>query len=165
MKPIDPDELIEAVNKAKNKPSSTDKQQVALLDETLLEYGNTKKSRQPNGTKRLVLNSAEGVHFVRLLDIIYCESMGSYTKFHLVGNKKIGVSKVLKEYEEILNDYYFYRVHQSDIVNLDQITKYVKGDEGQVWLSDNSEIEVSRRRKSEFLELLPEFYVNSSKID
>ena len=59
LKPIDPDELIEAVNKSKNRVTSIDKQQVALLDETLLAYQNTSKSRQPNGTKRLALHSAE----------------------------------------------------------------------------------------------------------
>ena len=89
----------------------------------------------------------------------------NYTKFHLVGNKKIVISKVLKDYEDILQDYYFCRVHQSNIVNLDHITKYVKGDGGQVWLSDNAKIEVARRRKTEFLNVLSEFYVNIAKIE
>jgi two-component system, LytTR family, response regulator len=164
LKPIDPDELLEAINKSKIKSEPIDKQQVTLLDETLLEYGVRLHKRKPNGNKRLALNSSEGIHFVPLSEIICCEAMGSYTKFHLINKKKIVVSKVLKEYEDILHDYYFCRVHQSSIVNLDHIIKYVKGDGGQVWLSDNSEIEVSRRRKAEFLELLSEFYVNSSKI-
>ena len=97
-------------------------------------------------------------------DIIQCESLGSYTKFHLTHHKVIVVSRLLKEYEEILDNYYFFRVHQSNIINLEHIKRYVKGDGGQVWMSDGAEIEVSRRRKDDFLALLSDFYVNSGKI-
>jgi two-component system LytT family response regulator len=121
-------------------------------------------SAQKNDNQRIALPTAEGIHFVQMADIIQCESLGSYTKFHLVKGPAIVVSRLLKEYEEILDNYYFFRVHQSNIINLEHIKRYVKGDGGQVWMSDNTEIEVSRRRKDEFLSLLSDFYVNSGKL-
>ena len=159
LKPIDPDELVEAIKKVKEKSQGLDNQQLSVLEEHLLEPVFTKK-RSPNGDRRLALSASDGIHFVALTEIIQCEAMGAYTRFHLTTGKKIIISKVLKEYEEMLDDYYFFRVHQSNIINLDHVKRYVKGDGGQVWLSDGAEIEVSRRRKEEFLALLSEFYVN-----
>jgi two-component system LytT family response regulator len=70
------------------------------------------------------------------------------------GQKPITIAKVLKEYEEMLSDHSFLRVHQSNIINLHHIKKYVKGDGGQVWMSDGAELEVSRRKKDEVMEAL-----------
>ncbi|GAB3690972.1 LytTR family DNA-binding domain-containing protein [Spirosoma flavus] len=165
LKPIDPDELQAAVEKFKIQHDSVNPQQLKILQEHIQNpQPSGLKKRTRNDNQRIALPTAEGIHFVQMTDIIQCESLGSYTKFHLVGSKPIVVSRLLKEYEEILDNYYFFRVHQSNIVNLEHIKRYVKGDGGQVWLSDNTEVEVSRRRKEEFLELLSDFYVNSGKI-
>lgn len=165
LKPIDPDELQAAVGKYKAHLVGVSPQQVKILQEYIDEPRQASLSqRTKNLHQRIALPTAEGIHFVQMTDIIQCESLGSYTKFHLVGSKPIVVSRLLKEYEEILDNYYFFRVHQSNIVNLEHIKRYVKGDGGQVWLSDNTEVEVSRRRKEEFLALLSDFYVNSGKI-
>ncbi|GAB3546012.1 LytR/AlgR family response regulator transcription factor [Spirosoma fluminis] len=165
LKPIDPDELQSAIGKFKTKLLPVDQQQLKILQEHIDEPRHSElKKRTPNANQRLALPTAEGIHFVQMADIIQCESLGSYTKFHLTTSKSIVVSRLLKEYEEILDNYYFFRVHQSNIVNLEHIKRYVKGDGGQVWLSDNSEVEVSRRRKDDFLSLLADFYVNSGKI-
>ena len=165
LKPIDPDELQEAVKKYKGMMGEVDKKQLEILQEhlanpTIIED----KIRKPNLHQRIALPSAEGVHFINLSDIIQCESLGSYTKFNLINGQKIVVSKLLKEYEEILDNYHFFRVHQSNIINLEHIKRYVKGDGGQVWMIDNAEIEVSRRRKEEFLALLSDFYVNQGRV-
>ena len=165
LKPIDPDELQSAVGKYKSQLMSVNPQQLRILQEHIAEprqHGLSQRTK--NANQRIALPTAEGIHFVQMTDIIQCESLGSYTKFHLVGSKPIVVSRLLKEYEEILDNYFFFRVHQSNIVNLEHIKRYVKGDGGQVWLSDNTEVEVSRRRKDEFLALLSNFYVNSGKI-
>ena len=165
LKPIDPDELQFAINKYKSQLETVNPQQLKILQEHIDNPQPVGlKQRQKNDHQRIALPTAEGIHFVQMTDIIQCESLGSYTKFHLVGSKAIVVSRLLKEYEEILDNYYFFRVHQSNIVNLEHIKRYVKGDGGQVWMSDNSEVEVSRRRKEEFLELLSDFYVNSGKV-
>lgn len=165
LKPIDPDELQAAVERYKIQIAGVNPQQLQILQEQL---DNTRSlrlvERNKNDNQRIALPTAEGIHFVQMTEIIQCESLGSYTKFHLVKGPAIVVSRLLKEYEEILDNYYFFRVHQSNIVNLEHIKRYVKGDGGQVWMTDNSEIEVSRRRKDEFLNLLSDFYVNSGKL-
>ena len=165
LKPIDPDELQEAVKKYKGMIAEVDKKQLEILQEhlaspTIIEN----KTRKPNLNQRIALPSSEGVHFINLSDIIQCESLGSYTKFHLMNGQKIVVSKLLKDYEEILDNFHFFRVHQSNIINLEHIKRYVKGDGGQIWMVDNAEIEVSRRRKEEFLALLSDFYVNQVRV-
>ncbi|GAB4008767.1 response regulator transcription factor [Spirosoma sp. KCTC 42546] len=165
LKPIDPDELQSAVEKFKSQVAGVNPQQLQILQEHLDSTQSPRLiERKKNDNQRIALPTAEGIHFVQMTDIIQCESLGSYTKFHLVKGPAIVVSRLLKEYEEILDNYYFFRVHQSNIVNLEHIKRYVKGDGGQVWMSDNTEIEVSRRRKDEFLSLLSDFYVNSGKL-
>lgn len=165
LKPIDPDELQTAVGKFRNRAGSVNAEQLRILHEQLDPAGAPRLiQRKRNDNQRIALPTAEGIHFVQMTDIIQCESLGSYTKFHLVKGPAIVVSRLLKEYEEILDNYYFFRVHQSNIINLEHIKRYVKGDGGQVWMSDNTEIEVSRRRKDEFLSLLSDFYVNSGKL-
>ncbi len=148
LKPIDPDELEAALQKAKNQPVAIESSQIAAAQNYI---------KQPDqaAIKRLALATQEGTHFVDLEQILYLESMGSYTKFVLENQKDIVVSKVLKEYEDLLNPALGYiRVHQSNIVNMRHIRKYVKGDGGQLWMSNGSEIEVSRRKKDELLEAL-----------
>jgi len=165
LKPIDPDELQVAVAKFKSKMTSVNPQQIQILQEHLDPAKSPRLiARKRNENQRIALPTAEGIHFIQMTDIIQCESLGSYTKFHLIKGPSIVVSRLLKEYEEILDNYYFFRVHQSNIINLEHIKRYVKGDGGQVWMSDNTEIEVSRRRKEEFLSLLSDFYVNSGKL-
>ena len=165
LKPIDPDELQAAVEKFKAQVSGVNPQQLQILQEQLESKQSLRLiQRNRNDNQRIALPTAEGIHFVQMTDIIQCESLGSYTKFHLVKGPSIVVSRLLKEYEEILDNYYFFRIHQSNIINLEHIKRYVKGDGGQVWMSDNTEIEVSRRRKDEFLALLSDFYVNSGKL-
>jgi two-component system LytT family response regulator len=165
LKPIDPDELLSAVAKFKTTVRSINQEQLKILHEQLdPARGARLIERKRNDNQRIALPTAEGIHFVQMTEIIQCESLGSYTKFHLVKGPSIVVSRLLKEYEEILDNYYFFRVHQSNIINLEHIKRYVKGDGGQVWMSDNTEIEVSRRRKDEFLALLSDFYVNSGKL-
>ncbi len=148
LKPIDPDELEAAIEKVKKQPTMLDQNQVKSAKNMI-------NNHEDKSLQRLTLPTAEGIHFVDLKNIIFLEGMGSYTKFQLEGQKPIIVSKVLKEYDELLtSDFNFLRVHQSNIVNLSHIKKYVKGDGGQLWMSDGAEIEVSRRKKDEVMEAL-----------
>lgn len=147
LKPIDPDELEAALEKAKKTPEKLSQEQISAAKKII----NTSDEKS---LQRLALPTAEGIHFVDLKDIIYLESMGAYTKFELENQKAIIVSKVLKEYDELLTGFSFLRIHQSNVVNLSHIRKYVKGDGGQLWMSNGAEIEVSRRKKDELLEAL-----------
>jgi two-component system LytT family response regulator len=147
LKPIDPDELEAAIKKAGVAPAKLEQEQIRNAQKMM-------QSSDDKSLQRLALPTAEGIHFVDMKNIVWLESMGAYTKFQIEGQKPIVVSRGLKEYEELLGGFSFLRVHQSNIVNLTHIRKYVKGDGGQLWMSDGVEIEVSRRKKEEVLEAL-----------
>lgn len=156
LKPIDPQEMMAALEKIKQKKQTVSASQLQILQNILQQ---TQLSNTAPVLERIALSTAEGVHFVGLKEIVWIESLGAYTRFHITGQKPIVVSKILKEYEELLRDYPFVRVHQSSLINLQHIKKYMRGDGGQVWLSDGSEIEVSRRKKDELLSMLEKFAI------
>ena len=99
-------------------------------------------------------HDGDGLVFINLTDIIRCDSDGNYTYFILNNGKKVMSSRTLGEYEEMFENENFFRVHRSHLVNLDHVKKYIKGEGGYVVLSDSSQVEVSRRKKNEFLERL-----------
>jgi two-component system, LytTR family, response regulator len=142
MKPIDIDELVSAVQKYEDRLS------LSVISERIQSL----LSKTPSSEVKLALPTQEGLIFVRATDILRCEASGNYTFFFLKDSEKLLVSRSIKEYEETLQSRNFYRIHDSHIVNLAYIRKYVKGRGGYVILDDNSVIDVSVRRKSGFLE-------------
>lgn len=142
LKPIDPLDFKIALRRFKEKKGNT-KDQIQNLLQNL--------NREPN-TVKIALPTLNGFLFVPVRDIIYCEADNTYTTFFLEGKNKILVSKTLKEVEAMLEPFRFFRIHNSNLINLDYVTEYLKGEGGQVRLSDGSTINVSRRRKEEFLE-------------
>ncbi|MEO5572332.1 MAG: LytTR family DNA-binding domain-containing protein [Bacteroidia bacterium] len=100
---------------------------------------------------KIALPSMNGFSFVRLGTIIRCEADNNYTTFFLTDKTKIMVSKTLKDCEDILTDYNFFRVHTSHLINLRYVKDYIKGDGGQVVMTDNSVVDVSRKNKQDFL--------------
>ena len=105
----------------------------------------------------------EGLQMIPVDSIISCESDRNYTVLLLKGKQKIIVSKILKEIEEMLEEYSFLRVHHSYIVNLNEINKYVKGEGGYLVMSDGSSVDVSRSRKDILLQKLQPGKYNSSE--
>lgn len=89
---------------------------------------------------------------VPLNEIILCQADVNYTTFFLHNKKKVVISKTLKEYEEMLSEFDFVRVHNSNLINLHHVSNYTRGEGGVVTMSDGSEVDVSRRKKDEFLE-------------
>ena len=143
VKPVDAMELRRAIDKIKNQKSLVEvKQKLDLLLNNI------------NQIDKIALTTLNGIEFVRIENIIRCEADSNYTVFYLTGNKKVMVSKSLKEYEDILSAKGFFRIHKSVIINLSFLKKYIKGDGGTVILEDGSELQVSRRRKEEFLEVI-----------
>ena len=144
LKPINIDELKGAVQNAelRIRKNSINQQLINLLD-------NFKK--QESGLKKIAIPTADGFDFVLIDDIIRCEALGAYTKIHTNDSKKIIVSKSLKDYEIILPEDIFFRIHNSHLINLNYIKKYNRGRGGIVELDDGSIIEVAIRRKDEFL--------------
>ena len=95
---------------------------------------------------------------LKLDEILYCEAERSYTIFHIVGGKTVTVSKPLIDYDQLLKDTSFFRVHKSFFINLLHVKEYQKGEGGMVIMSNNAEIEVSRRKKEIFLQKVKEVF-------
>ena len=105
-------------------------------------------------SKKLVLKTSDSMNIVDISDIQFCQSDNSYTTFYLSGNEQIIVSKSIKEYVEILQDYGFFRPHQSYLVNLNHVKKIDKSDGGFIIMKNKKEIPVSLRQKKQLISLL-----------
>lgn len=142
LKPLDPDIFIAAIKKISQENESQIKEKLEVL--------NTNK----NNFSRIALHSADGINLVNIDDIIRCESNVNYTKFILKDQSNILVTKTLKEYDEMLSNQGFIRIHKSFLVNINHVNKYIKGDGGWVLMSDDAKIMVSRRKKDQLMEAL-----------
>jgi len=146
LKPIDREELEKAVQKVSKKINPPVSQQLEIL---------LQKINQPAITvQRIALPTMQGLEFVPVESIISCSSSNNYTEFFLKDKKKLLVSRTLKEAEDMLVDHSFIRVHNSHIVNLNAITRYVKGEGGYLVMADGSSVDVSRSRKELLMQKL-----------
>lgn len=145
LKPIDIEELRSTIDKVRSTKRVETKQRYDQL------IDNLKSPHNP--AFKLALPSLEGLTFVKTSEIVYCKADSNYTTFFLTDGAKIIVSQTLKEYEELLFPYRFFRIHHSYLINLDSIKQYVRGDGGHVVMSNDVRLDVSKRRKDEFLSL------------
>ena len=104
--------------------------------------------------KTIALSSLDGIVITRINDIVRCEANGRYSKFYFSNKETMLVSRTLKDFEEMLPATDFFRIHDSNIINLSYLKKYLKGNGGTVLLNDGTELDVSRRRKDEFMKLI-----------
>jgi two-component system LytT family response regulator len=88
---------------------------------------------------------------------VYCEADDNYTRFHLLNKKPVITSKTIKEYEFLLADVFFVRVHRSSLINLKHVKEYRRGDEGTVIMTNGQEIKVAKRKKDLFLQKMQEY--------
>lgn len=148
LKPINLQELKVAVEKCNNFDVDHDKikQQVEVL----------KNNRLNDGFRfaKIALSSSLGLEFYETKDIVRCEADRAYCKFHMLDGKSILVSKPMSEYEDILTQSNFIKVHKSNIVNLSHVMKYIKGAGGYLIMRDNSRVNVAVRRKDELLKVI-----------
>lgn len=147
LKPIDPDDLVATVQRLKQKMAQ--KQQGGSFE---LLFENIKNMQQQN--KKITVPTVNGLLFLPVQDIIRCKSDVNYTTIYLKDKSSVFVAKTLKEFEAMLVPHDFFRVHNSHLVNLAYIKSYNKGKGGYLQLEDLTEIEVSSRRKEEFLKKL-----------
>ena len=145
LKPVDPTELEAALKKA-----------IAALKEESegSQFEALQKNINPHEKRRLVLKTQESVHVVDLDDIIRCEADRNYTSFFLSQNKKILVSKTLKEYETLLSGHHFLRVQQSHLININYVERYDKKNGGAVVMKDGSEVPLSSAKREVFFQTL-----------
>ncbi len=143
LKPIDVEELQQAVGKVqKKKDQDVYKRQIEILIDSIKE--------QPKLNK-ICLSTSDSFEFVTIENIIYCQANGSYTNFVLKDGKAFLVSKHLKEYESLLAEHLFMRVHNSTLINLKEVEKFVKSDGGYILMSNGDSVSVSRGKKDDFL--------------
>ena len=147
LKPVDPEELQKVIEKLQHVIDKNDS--VAHID-LLLE--NIRK--KVDNFKRIALSNSDGIHLFEVSDIIRCESEDNYTKFYIKNSKPILISKTLKEYEELLTEHGFERIHQSHLINLAYLKSYIKKDGGYVIMADNANLPISQRKKERLQELL-----------
>lgn len=144
LKPVNIEELKIAVRNAEIRiQKNLTNQQLTLLMENF--------KKQEAGQKKIAVPTPNGFDFISISDIIRCEAQGPYTKIHLTNSRKVIASKSLKDYESILPEDLFFRIHNSNLISLNHIKKYNRGRGGFVELDDGSIIEVATRRKDEFL--------------
>jgi two-component system LytT family response regulator len=146
LKPIDLDELRQTVDKLLQSAHSHTQEQVTEML-SVSKPGNAEFGK-------IAIPSISSIDLVTVDDILYCEASGNTTFVYLVNNKKIVATKNLKEYEDLLIYHRFFRIHHAYLVNLKHVAKYIKGEGGSVILSNQKELEVSRRKKQEFLNTL-----------
>lgn len=144
LKPVDTDELVSAVNKVAERK---EKKGNSAPDFNLLLSNLNLKSK----SARIAVPTFDGLQMVNVEDIVRCLADESYTQLILSNGSRLVVSRILKEYEELLSDLNFFRVHNSTLINLKQVVKYIKGDGGYVLMTDGETVEVSRRKKNELL--------------
>ena len=147
VKPVEVDDLKIAVEKVKAKRNhSPGNERLELLLQNLM---NEKKEQH-----RIAIPSMEGLQFIDLDDIVYLEAQSNYTTIYLKDAPKLTVSKTLKDFEEILPPSVFIRIHHSYLVNKNHVLKYIKGEGGQVLMKNKVTLDVSRRKKEEFMKAI-----------
>ncbi len=147
LKPIDVNLLHNAIQRVKHKKS---KQMRVEQMRLFFEYLNG----QPNSVHRLALPTLDGLIFVDSKDIVRCQSSSNYTHVFMLEGIKYVVSKTLKDIESMLEQSRFCRIHNSHLINLDHVQRYVRTDGGYVIMTDNTQVEISRRKKEDFLEMM-----------
>jgi two-component system LytT family response regulator len=147
LKPLDPDELIQAVHKVKHKSDAIN---ITHRFESLLNNIHFKAGK----IDKVAIPTHDGIDFFNTDDIIYCQAEGSYTTLFMLGNRKELVARTLKDFENLLGSSGFCRVHNSSLINLKHVQKYIKGEGGYVILAEGHHADISRRKKDEFLNIL-----------
>lgn len=148
LKPFSIKELQDAIEKFREKRSGSLPRETN--DSPLEVFLQNMKTLQQNH-KKIALPTINGLVFMPVQNIVRCESTGNYTKIFFTDKKHLMVSKPLKEFEELLTDINFFRIHNSHLINLQQMQSYIQGEGGFALMSDGTQVEVSRRRKAEFL--------------
>ncbi len=139
LKPIDEKYLVSCVNR--------------LEEKLKFKTSNVPVKKLNTQFDKIAVPSSEGVHFINVNDIIRVEAESNYSVFYFADKKRLTVSKTLKQVEEVLSSYTFFRPHKSYIINLGYIKTYIRGMGGTIVLTDGSEVELSREKKSAFLQM------------
>ncbi len=147
LKPIGKEELSVAIKKLKSKQNPISSVQIQMASAV--------RNKQMPDT--IALPTTDGLSFVFINDIVFCTAEGSYTRVIMHDGSEILISKTLGDAEELLGEYNFFRIHHSSLINLKLVKKYIRGDGGEVVMSNGQILLVSRTRKNDFLNVFKRF--------
>jgi two-component system, LytTR family, response regulator len=145
LKPINPEELSDAVKRAELLVQEHFNTQLQALEENLRS-----DIRQ---RKKIVLKTLENIYLVEMQEITHCKSDGCYTVVHMRNGDRFIISRILREFDLMLSDFGFYRVHKSYLINLMQIKRFEKQEGGYIVLNNDQKIPVASRKREELMEL------------
>lgn len=146
VKPVSIEELENAVKRLVEKKSIQTRDRLTIFKQSMHE-----NKSQDN---KIAVPLNDGLEFIIIKNISRIESSSSYSRIYLINGQSVLVTKLLKEFEELLIPYSFFRVHNSHLINLNYIKKYIRGTGGQVLMENGDLIDVSRRKKEEFISLI-----------
>jgi len=147
LKPVDPEELQHTMLKIKEAVGKNNSfENIDLLLENI--------RKKVDNFKRIALSTSDGIHLFEVSDIIRCEAKVNYTQFFIKNHKPVLISKTLKEYEELLSEHGFERIHQSHLINLSYLKSYIKTDGGYVIMADNTNIPIAQSKREKLQELI-----------
>lgn len=146
LKPIAIKDLQQAVDRLNKILNPQTKERIDVLKSSM----NDNKTQED----KIAISTTEGLEFIPIKNILHIESSSNYSKIFFHDNRTLMVTKLLKDFEDMLVPYHFYRVHNSHLINLNYIQKYLRGNGGRVIMQDGTEIEVARRKKEEFLKMI-----------
>ena len=146
LKPISIKELQHAVERLNKLRENHTREKMDILKSSLSD----KKTQDD----KIAISTTEGLEFIPIKNILHIESNSNYSKIYFHDNRTLTVTKLLKDFEDMLVPYNFYRVHNSHLINLNYIQKYLRGNGGRIIMQDGTEIEVARRKKEEFLKMI-----------
>ena len=146
VKPVAIDELQQTIERLAKSSNKKIRERAENLKNNLANP----KSQEDH----IAIPTNDGLEFIQIKQIVHIESSSNYSKLVLQNGHHMLVTRQLKDFEELLQDYRFYRVHHSHLVNLNFIAKYIRGDGGQITMRNGDVIDVSRRKKEVFLKLI-----------
>jgi len=146
VKPVSIADLQQAVNRLAQQKTKLTRERLNILRKSITE--------SKNQENKIAVPTNDGLEFIIIKNIIRIESSSSYSRIYLIGGQSLFVTRLLKDFEELLLPYRFFRVHNSHLINLSYIRKYIRGEGGQVMMENGDLVDVSRRKKEEFLSLL-----------
>jgi two-component system LytT family response regulator len=147
LKPVCTEDLSFSIEKIKNKESSISKTQVQMA----------KAVNNKQLPETIALPATDGLMFAHVNDIIHCSADGNYTRMYMLDKSEILLSKTLGDVSELLSEHNFFRIHHSSLINLEQVKKYIRGEGGEVVMSNGKSLMVARTRKTDFLNVFTRF--------
>ena len=155
LKPIGADKVIRVVNKIKDNI----RKHQAAMNEQLQQLERILKMHSNGNENKIAVSMADKIIFISIPDILYCEAQGTYTYVYLKDGKKLLASKPLGEFELQLSDQHFFRIHHSILINLNHVKEFQRNEGGYVLMENNARLEVSQRKRKDFLDAIDKFVV------